>query len=105
MGHAEKELRMSIVERIQQWYAAQCNGEWEHDHGVLIDTLDNPGWSVAIDLVGTSLESVAMSPYREDKGEHDWMFCEIRDGKFMGDGDAAKLNLILEFFVRLLPNE
>jgi len=100
----DKDLSMSIVERIQRWYAAQCNGEWEHDHGVSIDTIDNPGWSVSIDLVGTGLESVTMSPYRQDNGEDDWVVCEIRDGKFTGNGDSSKLNLILEFFVRLLPD-
>ena len=96
---------MNIIERIQQWYMGQCNGEWEHQHGVSIDTLDNPGWSVSIDLVGTSLESASMAPYRYDKGEDDWLFCEVRDGKFIGNGDSSKLNLILESFVRLLPNE
>lgn len=95
---------MNIIERIQWWYAAQCNGEWEHDHGVSIDTIDNPGWSVSIDLVGTSLESVTMSPFRYDKGEHDWVFYEIKDGKFTGNGDSSKLNFILESFIRLLPD-
>jgi hypothetical protein len=33
---------------IQKWYSAQCDGEWEHDLGVAIGTLDNPGWSVRL---------------------------------------------------------
>ncbi len=35
---------------------AQCDGEWEHDYGIKIETLDNPGWLVSIDLLGTDLE-------------------------------------------------
>lgn len=96
---------MNNIERIQRWYGLQCNGEWEHQHGVSIDTLDNPGWNVSIDLVGTNLERVSMSPYKYDKGEDDWVLCELRDGKFIGNSDSSKLNLILESFVRLLPDE
>lgn len=96
---------MSILERIQQWYAAQCNGEWEHDHGVSIGTIDNPGWSVSIDLIGTSLEPVTMPPHKHDNGEDDWVFCEISDGKFAGHGDSSKLSFILELFIRLLSDE
>jgi hypothetical protein len=92
------------IERIQQWYAAQCNGEWEHDHGISIDTIDNPGWCVQIDLVGTSLESVSIVPYSHDSGERDWIFCEIRDGKFTANGDPSKLYSILEYFAKLLPD-
>ena len=29
---------------LENWYAGQCNGVWEHGCGVRIDTLDNPGW-------------------------------------------------------------
>lgn len=94
---------MNIIERIQQWYSDQCNGEWEHQYGVSIDTLDNPGWSVSIDLAGTSLDSVSMAPSKCNKGEDDWLFCEVRDGKFVGTGDPSKLNIILESFVSLLP--
>ena len=42
---------------LQQWYSAHCDGEWEHGFGVTIATLDNPGWSVTIDVEGTQLAS------------------------------------------------
>ena len=41
---------MNSLEWLQSWYAAQCNDTWEHDHGITIDTLDNPGWHVRIDV-------------------------------------------------------
>jgi hypothetical protein len=31
---------------LEQWYFRQCNGDWEHTHGIIIETLDNPGWAV-----------------------------------------------------------
>ncbi len=60
---------MGLVEQIQAWYAAQCDGGWEHQYGVSIETLDNPGWCVMVDLSGTSLENISFQTYQEDKGE------------------------------------
>jgi hypothetical protein len=62
---------MELIEQIQVWYAAQCDGDWEHQYGVSIETLDNPGWSVTIDLSGTSLENIRFQTYQENKGEED----------------------------------
>jgi Immunity protein 53 len=46
---------MNALQELQQWYQSQCNGDWEHTYGVKIDTLDNPGWSVTIELADTYL--------------------------------------------------
>ena len=40
---------------LMQWYLAECNDDWEHSYGVKIDTLDNPGWTLKIDLRETGL--------------------------------------------------
>jgi hypothetical protein len=96
---------MELIEQIQAWYAAQCDGDWEHQYGVSIETLDNPGWSVTIDLSGTSLENIRFQTYQENKGEEDWIFCETNGNKFIGRGDAAKLQTILEIFVSLIGKQ
>lgn len=44
---------------LSQWYLSQCDDDWEHSYGVKIDTLDNPGWSLKIDLTDTSLANRA----------------------------------------------
>lgn len=44
------------IEWLARWYLAQCDGDWEHDFGVRLETLDNPGWRLRIDLKGTALE-------------------------------------------------
>jgi Immunity protein 53 len=93
---------MELVEQIQAWYAAQCDGDWEHQYGMSIETLDNPGWSVTVDLSGTSLENIRFQTHQENKGEEDWIFCEANGNKFVGKGDAGKLQTILEIFVRLI---
>ena len=89
---------IDTLERLQHWYAEQCNGTWEHQYGVAIDTLDNPGWSVTIDLQGTNLELVSMNPFAEDRGENDWIHCKIEGGQFIGNGDPLKLKTILDLF-------
>jgi hypothetical protein len=52
---------MGTLQQLQQWYQAHCDGEWEHAYGVEIGTLDNPGWSVRIDLVATPLAKQAFT--------------------------------------------
>ena len=41
---------MKELEWLEQWYEKTCDGDWEHIYGISIDTLDNPGWRVRIDL-------------------------------------------------------
>ena len=47
-----------MINWLQNWYTDQCNGEWEHEYGVNIQTSDNPGWIIDIDLAFTPLENI-----------------------------------------------
>ncbi|MFD6444967.1 immunity 53 family protein [Promicromonospora sp. NPDC060204] len=47
---------MSHLKALQDWYALMSDGDWEHEFGVSVDTIDNPGWTVSIDLERTPLE-------------------------------------------------
>jgi len=38
---------------LEDWYAKNCNGDWEHQFGVRIETIDNPGWRVSGDIEDT----------------------------------------------------
>ena len=55
--------------QLQQWYLSNCNGDWEHTYGVSIGTLDNPGWSLKIELTGTSCDGRDLA--RSAVGDHD----------------------------------
>lgn len=76
----------NTLHRLQRWYAAQCNGEWEHRFGVQIQSLDNPGWLVKVDLVGTSMAERSFATLSDGLGPNDhpvgpqWFHCRIRDG-------------------------
>ncbi|MEY2498899.1 MAG: hypothetical protein QOD12_2455 [Verrucomicrobiota bacterium] len=76
----------------------QANGDWEHAYGVKIESLDNPGWSVLIDLVKTPLCSKSFVEIRTEESETDWITCRVKDGKFEGFGDPRKLGKILDLF-------
>lgn len=92
---------MDTIQKFQLWYNNQCDGSWEHQYGVSIDTLDNPGWVVLVDLVGTDLQTLQMEPIIEEKTEGDWLHCKIDNGKFVGNGGPLKLEAILHIFLGL----
>lgn len=56
---------------LMEWYASQCDGDWEHQHGVTIDTLDNPGWSLKVDLRGTEAEGRKLERERDQAADED----------------------------------
>jgi Immunity protein 53 len=91
-----------LLARLCEWYREQCNGDWEHGSGVLIDTLDNPGWMVKIDLRETALENEAFETIKIDKGKGDWLWCFKKGQEFNGSGDPSKLPVILEHFLMLV---
>lgn len=63
---------MTPLARFEAWFASQCDGDWEHGAGIAISTLDNPGWSVNIDLQGTSLEGRPFTSVEIERSENDW---------------------------------
>jgi len=51
---------------LMNWYVRECNNDWEHSYGIKIETLDNPGWTIEIDLRETLLEG---RPFESRHGE------------------------------------
>lgn len=66
----------TTLERLQDWYSSNCDDDWEHQYGIEIGTLDNPGWALKVDLNGASLEEVPL-PEVKDRYEHEteWLRC------------------------------
>ena len=91
---------MNELQRIQAWYSSQCNGDWEHTYGVRIETLDNPGWMVSIDITETVLEKKHFEPISRDSLDGtDWIDCKAVSGKFVAAGGAVNLTELLEVFL------
>ena len=100
---------VEVFKWLETWYAQQRDGEWEHSFGVTINTLDNPGWEVVIDLGPSQIDkakkervicSIGEPPGAENQNEGGiaWMVCEIKASQFRGAGDPSKLTTILETF-------
>jgi hypothetical protein len=83
---------------LQDWYVAQCDGDWEHEWGVKIGTFDNPGWSLEVDLTNTPLEDVAFTKIDVERSDHDWLFCEVVDNKFKAACGPRNLAEAIEQF-------
>ncbi|OPG99195.1 hypothetical protein B2I21_07080 [Chryseobacterium mucoviscidosis] len=76
------------------WFRYKLTNK-EHSYGVKINTVDNPGWSVEINLTDTCLEDVPFETIEEERNEEDWFYCIVRDGVFHGAGGATNLEEIL----------
>lgn len=83
---------------LQDWYEARANGTWEHRHGVRVAALDTPGWSVTVDLGGTALADSPFETLNLDRGERDWLYCWVEEGRFEGRGGPRNLAEILAAF-------
>lgn len=83
---------------LQQWYEAQCDGDWEHGHGIEISNIDNPGWSLNIPLEGTDLEGRQFEELRQGEDERNWIICRVRNGRFEGRGGALNLETLIKTF-------
>ena len=88
-----------LLSKLEDWYVSQCNGYWEHQYGIKIDCIDNPGWSLFVDLKETPLEEVEMRPHSFENDKGDWMYCKVEDRQFVGVGDPKKLHRIIESFL------
>jgi Immunity protein 53 len=95
-------LEPDAIQLLQTWYKAQCNDDWEHHYGVKIDTLDNPGWTVTIDLDGTSKADHNFEKVISKVSERDWFQCWKEGTKFRGVGGPEKLQVILQCFLRFV---
>lgn len=97
-------MKSDTIKRLQDWYISNCDGDWEHSFGVKIDTLDNPGWSIQINLEGTPLEGVKFEEYAYGVGDaaegsgDNWVCCRVTDGIFEAVGGPTKLDeMLLQF--------
>ena len=96
---------MSTLTRLQAWYSRQCNGTWEHSSGVRIDSCDNPGWWVKINLLDTSLQDCKFTEIAEGVNSQGfalgprWLNCRVEKNTWQGAGDETTLERILELFL------
>lgn len=93
-----------ILNWISTWFGSHCNGDWEHENQIKISTLDNPGWSVEIDLIGTELNHLDLTGKSVEVNDDDWYDYKIEKGKFLGYSDIGKLEFLLTAFREIVAS-
>ncbi|TCD05848.1 rhodanese-related sulfurtransferase [Pedobacter frigidisoli] len=88
---------MEILKWLTDWYKSNCDGDWEHSYGIKINTLDNPGWFVGIDLVDTKKDGKIIN-IKVDNTDDDWYSIKSEGSVFEGYGDSSKLPLLISKF-------
>jgi hypothetical protein len=72
----------SILNWLEDWYVELCDGDWEHQYGIKIETIDNPGWEVSIDLIDTPLDGRPFVSVEINRDSREWVHCRLEDNRF-----------------------
>jgi hypothetical protein len=94
------------IDRIQDWYKLNCDGDWEHSYGYSIATLDNPGWTIRIDLSETCLEQLDFKKeFQNQLNEYDWFQFKTEKEVLIIACGPENLRQVFEIFLdEILPN-
>src|ERR1700730_6702190 len=99
------ERRSMGVSALERWYVSQCNGEWEHSYGIHIDTLDNSGWRVRIDLRETRKQDCVLERKKIERAENDWVQYWVEKQLFHIACGPRNLSEAGEVFVQWFDSE
>lgn len=88
---------------LESWLNSQVDGQWEHQYGVSIESLDNPGWLVKIDLTGTNLARIDNDELLVEQQDGElWIRCEVKENTFLGYGSVLSLDKIIQTFLNMV---
>ncbi len=96
---------MNTLAWLCDWYKLNCNGYWEHYHGIQIDTLDNPGWTISIDLEDSIVKLESFPWKLNKKSDDDWYNFRVENDKFEATGDPSKLEFLILKFKELVETD
>ncbi|MFG2907219.1 Imm53 family immunity protein [Kitasatospora sp. NPDC048286] len=86
------------MKTLQKWYESSCNGDWEHSYGIRIETTDNPGWILIVDLAQTPLSGHSCD--RVDQSvDGSWMSAKSDGIKFVAACDPGSLERVIDYFI------
>ena len=104
-GRGRHPVAVSPIDFLQAWYRRQCDGDWEHQHGIEIGPLDNPGWRLAVDLEGTELEGRIWQRHVVERSEDDWWQAWCDGSTFHAAAGPANLTEAVEGFRAFVESE
>jgi hypothetical protein len=89
---------MNELNWLTNWYLSQCDGDWEHQYGIQMGTLDNPGWTVAIDLADTTLEAREFAAIENMATDDSWWFCRVENRRWRAACGPKDLEAVIGLF-------
>lgn len=105
----------SELEWLESLFQSKCDGKWEHRLGIKIESIDNPGWWVTINVEQEHIEGLDCdqevvlavlgeppSASNGNVGGPDWMRCTVAKGVFEGAGTPRRLRDIIRCFRELV---
>lgn len=93
---------MNLIDRLQQWYADQCDGDWEHGSGFSISPIDNPGWLIRLRLSEDRSYDPGLPDFRDERSATDWVHVNVRDATLQVAGGPLNLEEVLGRFLDLV---
>ncbi len=94
----------NALDWLAHWYAQRCNDEWEHGYGIKLDTLDNPGWTLTINLADTALSGKPFDRQDANLESEDgdpnirWHSCWVEDNNFRAACGVYDLSNVISIF-------
>ena len=92
-------ISATSLARLQAWFLVMCNGDWEHTYGIKLETVDNPGRMLTIEIKDTPLWAQAFPTISECTNDAVWLHCAVSDGVFRASGGVDSLERILTVFL------
>lgn len=90
---------------LQKWYIENCDGDWEHSYGISISTIDNPGWSVKIDIHDYNIDDTSVNLTGYPEPGDTWLTYRVEKGCFYGHSDPTQLCQIILVFKQLIEQQ
>lgn len=91
---------MNNLQWLQEWLLQNCNMDSsDHYYDISIETIDNPGWIISIQLQDTILENqVFEKVVIQREVEDDWLHCKVESNIFEGYCGPRNLDEVILIF-------
>ena len=93
-----EEEEEGLISYFQEWYQSYCNGDWEHNKNILIESIGDLEWSVFINLEETALEDEKFDVMKIERTKDDWVYCVVEESKFKATCGLCNLVEVLRIF-------
>ena len=87
-----------VFEWLLNWFSNECDGDWEHGHGIYINTINNPGWHVKIYIEETEFEDYEFERIDFERTKDNWVNCYVENKIFEAFGGPFNLLEIIQLF-------